>query len=532
MNQALFQQQTAFSIPSSIILGSPKPFLRQGQRSESIRSIAIIARGTSSIRPVDHDLGRYRRHGHGAVGFQTILLRWKSVSSIPERASKHSPTSELTPLSKAEIVKILSKDMDSMEGNSLLRQLQRQRVSGTLDEGVTAPAFLSARALAWLRKNHPMDEDAAINARLDRELEEGNGIDVVYKPQQDPEITDNYSRSVLDQIKELNKAKAAEAQEAKEKEQAGKNAGGPTTLRTAPRAIVARRTESAEWVQKYKEKATSTLKEPPKMTKFQRLWPSTLVTLAVIGLSALFAQNYIPPSRKARLWPEVPPAAATILTLISINFAVFLLWRLPPLWGFLNRYFTVIPAFPYSSSMVACFFSHQSFAHLAGNMLGLWLIGTSLHNDIGRGNFLAVFFTCGVVSSYTSLSSYVLRNILTTCSLGASGAICGLAATYLLLDPQKPLHLMFVPDSFLQGESRYAFLGVLIALDIYGFSRRFRTSIGGRGNVNVDHLAHLGGYATGIGCAQALRYQRRNRKHGEEKKEKRMSPTMNQLKVV
>ncbi len=493
-----------------------------------------MACGTSSTRPVCQGLGRHSRHGHGAVGFRTILLRWKSESSIPGRASKPSSKSELKPLSKAEIGKILSKNVDSKDGNSLLRQLQRQRVSGTLDEGVTAPASLSDRALAWLRKNHPMDEDAAINARLDRELEEEeNEHDIVYKPQHGAYKTDNYSQSVFDQIKEMNKSKAAEAQEAKEKkEQAGGNAGGLTTSRTATRTIVARRTESAEWVKKYKEKATSAFKEHPKMTKFQRLWPSTLVTLAVIGLSALFAQNYIPPSRKARLWPDVPPAAATILTLISMNFAVFLLWRLPPLWGFLNRYFTVIPAFPYGSSMVACFFSHQSFAHLAGNILGLWLVGTSLHNDIGRGNFLAVFFTCGVISSYTSISSYVLRNIFNTCSLGASGAICGLAATYLLLDSHKPLHLMFVPDRLLQGESRYAFLGVLIALDIYGFIRRFRTPIGGGGNVNVDHLAHLGGYAAGIGCAQALRYQRRYRKQGEEKKEKRMSPTMNQLKAV
>lgn len=458
-----------------------------------------------------------------------ILSRRKSVSSIPQRPSQHLPTSELKPFSKAEIGKILGKNVDSKKGNSILRQLQHQRVSGTLDEGVAAPEPFSDRALAWLRKYHPMDEDAAINARLDRELEEEEkDIYTVYKPQHGAKKTDNYSRSVLDQIKERNELKVAKEKEVKEKkEQAGGNVKGPTSLKTAPRAIVARRTESAEWVKKYKEKATSRLKEPPKMTKFQRLWPSTVVTITVVGLCALFAQNYIPPSRKARLWPDIPPAAATVLTLIGINVAVLLLWRLPPLWGFLNRYFLVIPAFPYGSSMVACFFSHQSPAHLASNMLGLWLVGTSLHNDIGRGNFLAVFFTCGVVSSYASISSYVLRNILNTSSLGASGAICGLAATYLLLDSHKPLHLMFVPDRFLQGESRYALLGVLIALDVYGFIRRLRIPVGGSRKVDVDHPAHLGGYAAGIGCAQALRYQRRCRKQVDEKKEKSMSPMMN-----
>ncbi len=531
-SQNPFKRQTALSIPISTVLSGPKSFLRRGEQSGYIRPITGIARGSNGVRPICQGLGRHSRHENEVVSFRPILSQWESLSSIPERASRTHPAPELKPLSKTEIVEILGKNVSSKEGNSILRQLQHQRVSGTLDQGLSEHEPLSDRAMDWLRKNYPVDEDAAINARLDREEEENSRIDTVYKPQQSAKGTDNYSRSVFDQIKERNRLKAAKEKEARAKEeQARENAGGSTSTKTAPRAIVARRTESAEWVKKYKEKATSSLKAPPKMTKFQRLWPSTLVTFAVIGLSALFAQNYSPPSRKARLWPDIPPAAATVLTLISINVAVFLLWRIPPAWRFLNSHFSVIPAFPYSSSIVACSFSHQMFGHLAWNMIVLWLVGTPLHNDIRRGNFLAVFFTCGVVSSCASLSYYVFRNILYTSSLGASGAICGLAATYLSLDFHKPLHILFVPDWFTQGGTRYDLLCFMIALEVYGFIRRLRNPIRGTAKADIDHVAHLGGYAAGIGCAQALRCQSRHRQQVEEKKEKSTSPMMKQLKT-
>jgi rhomboid-like protein len=53
-----------------------------------------------------------------------------------------------------------------------------------------------------------------------------------------------------------------------------------------------------------------------------------------------------------------------------------------------------------------------------------------VHDDIGRGNFLALYFSSGVIASFTSLSSYVFRNFLVTSSLGASGAVAGVIAAY------------------------------------------------------------------------------------------------------
>lgn len=275
-------------------------------------------------------------------------------------------------------------------GNELLRSLQEQRLSGTLDQGVSASPRDVGKAMAWLRLTFPVDEDGAIIARLEREDIEVEQQRVEaerlghYKPQQGPQSANRYGQSVLEEIKKRNLQKAAAAEaKAKQQEEAVQNEkelgllnGTKTSITERPslREVI-KRTESAPWVKRYKDAATMQ-GMPPEMTKTQRLWPSGAATIVVVVLSILFAQNYIPPSRKARLWPDIPPAAATIAALIGINVAVSFLWRLPPCWKFFNRHFIITAAYPRISSMIGSIFSHQQFYHLASNMLAIWFIGT------------------------------------------------------------------------------------------------------------------------------------------------------------
>lgn len=76
------------------------------------------------------------------------------------------------------------------------------------------------------------------------------------------------------------------------------------------------------------------------------------------------------------MWPNVPPAAATVIGLIGVNVAVWMMWKIPPAWRMLNKYFISVPVFPYSASMVGSVFSHQQLRHLGVNMAILWFIGT------------------------------------------------------------------------------------------------------------------------------------------------------------
>ncbi|MCJ1300844.1 hypothetical protein MMC08_003643 [Hypocenomyce scalaris] len=375
-----------------------------------------------------------------------------------------------------------------------------------------------ASALAWLRVNHPADEDAAIIARLEEEDRHrqlgslGSEKADLYIAQQDPEGTALSGRSALEAIRQRRENEEAEARERRAK---------ALTEITAPannitgKPVVARRSESAQWVQKYKQKAVlSTDVKPPEMSHWQRLWPSTLITFAIVGLSILLAQNYTPPKRSTRLFPDLPPAAATILALININFAVFLLWRLPPAWMFLNRYFMMIPGAPRAFSMIGAVFSHQKPLHLMTNMAFLWYFGSKLHNDIGRGSFLAVYLSTGVLSSYFSLTVNVLRRSLTTSSVGASGAVMGVMATWLFIHSDAGFSFIFLPPDLLPPLSSNLVLFCLVALEVTGISLKWRRS---------DHLGHLGGLLSGIASAHILKDRARQRKEAEELRRKNLS---------
>lgn len=293
---------------------------------------------------------------------------WKSASEEPQK-QKGAQTEALK--SRAEINAIFGLKLDRKDGNDLLKRLQEHRYRGTLDQKLPYPDALIVKGLAYLRAKHPIDEDAAIIARIDREVDSEFRL-----PQtnidQSPQAVSHFDK-LRQVIKERGEKENSKLETEKQKGLAEKvqKPDRRVTVRDGT-ALVQLRPEP-EWVQRYRDKAQ--MRELPEMSTLKRLLPSGLVTVAVVTL-AVFAQNYEQPSRQARLWPDIPPAAATVNTLIGVNVAVFVLWRLPPYWKFLNRNFLVVPAYPHSISMLTACFSHQSLAHLLSNVIPLWLIGT------------------------------------------------------------------------------------------------------------------------------------------------------------
>lgn len=58
---------------------------------------------------------------------------------------------------------------------------------------------------------------------------------------------------------------------------------------------------------------------------------------------------------------------------------------------------------------------------------------TIVHDEIGRGNFIALYLGAGVFASFVSLTSRVLLNHISVMSLGASGGVSGLVAAWCTL---------------------------------------------------------------------------------------------------
>jgi rhomboid-like protein len=434
-------------------------------------------------------------------------------------------------LSNIEATTIFGNVVDAAIANRVLRILHGRRVAGTLEDPSLSDANLYERqvwenALAWLRKNIPVDEVQCAGLRAEKELAEVEEQIVsdaerigLYRPNS-RENVDVYGKSGLDAIREAKErewdekeAKKAKKAKVNQADEIRRNTGTLEKI-SARSQVELRRPGENPWLKYYLERAKVLPDTPPEMSIFQRLWPSGLFTIGVVLASYLFTQAYIPPRPSWRMWPDVPSSAATIIGIFLANALVLFAWRIPPLFRVLNKFFISVPGYPRPFSIIGNIFSHQSFSHFGINMTVLWFVGTRLHEEVGRANFLAIYISAGALGSFASLASWVLRNNFVSASLGASGALCGVVAAYLLLNSTEKVRLfgVFPPEDW-PSISALGFLVFLISLDILGLNRFNKI-------MTVDHWAHLGGYATGIASAEMLKMRARQRKAIEAERKK------------
>jgi rhomboid-like protein len=448
-----------------------------------------------------------------------------------------------TPLSKSEASKIFGAGIDVGMANRVLRILHGRRVAGTLeDPSLRLPSSgfedrIKSLGLGWLRKHVPVDEDDSAAQRALIELEEMKA-DILadseriglYRPNAGETVKDKsgnasiYGESALDRVRAANKArweeeeKQREIARKKQEEEIRQNTGTLTTTDTAKGTVVLRRKGENPWLKYYLERAKVLPDVPPEMSPFQRLWPSGLVALAVILGSILFAQTYKPP--QTRLWPDMPPAAATVTAIIALNTVVFCAWRFPPAFRLLNKYFISVPGYPRALAVLGNTFSHQTLSHLLLNMVAIWFIGTRLHDDVGRANFLAIYLSSGVFASFASLAVFSFKRHFVTSSLGASGSIAGIMAAYLYLHANDYFKFFGLPPEPYQGVPGWLLLSCIVIPDLYGLRRV------GKAAGQFDHYAHLGGFFAGVVGAELVKESVRKRREAlaRRRRERFLSP--------
>ena len=416
-------------------------------------------------------------------------------------------------LNQKEINEIFGSHLTPEAGNELLRIIQGRRVAGSLDDPDlqqnTAKYSVEdkIKALNYLRENIPVDEVINAGLRAEDELkaleEQGAQEQDTEQHSEEPSSTaigrlpgrrkndSPYGEGEFDRIRAKNIAKREaeekrleEERKQREEEEAKNNIGTLQTEQKKPR-------EMSPWVKKYADRATSTLPAPPEMKAWERLLPALAMTILVCGIGAVFATYYKPPRNSWRLWPDIPPAAATCIGLVGLNIVVWMAWKIPPLWALLNRYFLLVAATPRPAQLVGAVFSHHKFGHMTANMVALAFFGTRLHDEIGRGNFLALYVGTGAVGFLASLTNLVLRGGLEWTTLGASGAIYGLCGAYFWLHRYSEFKIFGYPPDPMSGPQGLAFIGLIIGCHIIGM-------FGKRVNRGVDVASHLGGMFAGI----------------------------------
>jgi membrane associated rhomboid family serine protease len=185
--------------------------------------------------------------------------------------------------------------------------------------------------------------------------------------------------------------------------------------------------------------------------------------------------------------------------LIAANFFVFFIqlaggdaftndWMFVPAVYQADHFFGWITVF---TSM----FMHGGWLHILGNMLYLWIFGDNVEDQLGHGRFLLFYLLCGVIATFSQMAADPYSQVG---SLGASGAIAGVLAAYLVLFPRQRVRVLVL--NFVIPLPAILVIGIWFALQLI-------SQLGGASD-GVAYMAHIGGFLSGLVLVLILRRRR------------------------
>ena len=148
-------------------------------------------------------------------------------------------------------------------------------------------------------------------------------------------------------------------------------------------------------------------------------------------------------------------------------------------------------------TLIISMFMHGGIAHIAGNMLFLWIFGDNVEDRMGHLRYLIFYLVCGVLASLAHVISTVMFSTdpgsLLIPSLGASGAISGVLGGYIVLYPHR--RVTAIVFRFLTDVPAYVAIGIWFAFQLISGLGMFG---GGSQQGGVAYAAHIGGFIAGL----------------------------------
>jgi len=130
-------------------------------------------------------------------------------------------------------------------------------------------------------------------------------------------------------------------------------------------------------------------------------------------------------------------------------------------------------------------FLHGDFMHLLGNMLFLWVFGDNVEDSMGHIRYLVFYLLCAAAGGY----AYAVMDPASDVPLiGASGAVSGIVAAYLMLHPRVRVWVI----AFGRIPLRLSAMWVLGTWVIYQFVQLVISA-----DSQVAWIAHIGGMVAG-----------------------------------
>lgn len=142
-------------------------------------------------------------------------------------------------------------------------------------------------------------------------------------------------------------------------------------------------------------------------------------------------------------------------------------------------------------------FMHGGIAHIAGNMLFLWIFGDNIEDRLGHIRYLFFYLLCGVIASLSHVFATAAfadsQAALLVPSLGASGAISGVLGAYILLSPSRRVTVILF--RFLTDVPAWVAIGIWFAFQLISGLGMLG---GGSQQGGVAYAAHVGGFIAGL----------------------------------
>ncbi len=152
------------------------------------------------------------------------------------------------------------------------------------------------------------------------------------------------------------------------------------------------------------------------------------------------------------------------------------------------------PGAPEITDLLWAMFLHGGFAHLAGNMLFLWIYGDNVEHRLGRAGYLLSYLGTGAVATW-SFAAFAEGSMVPL--VGASGAISGVLGLYFWLFPRNKVKLLVFLFPFFMDvlliSARWLLAAYVILDNVLPMVLGAQSS--------VAYGAHLGGFAGGLGVA-------------------------------
>lgn len=175
----------------------------------------------------------------------------------------------------------------------------------------------------------------------------------------------------------------------------------------------------------------------------------------------------------------------------EMNAAIFVLGFVPAALFGLH---TAAPGYIGLSPLATIFtsmFVHGGILHVAGNMLYLWIFGNNVEDAMGHMRYIVFYLVCGAAAAlmlaFIDPSSRIPM-------VGASGAISGVLAGYVLLFPRArvtvivPLGIIFYPFT----------LSAFWVVSFWFILQLLSAGLSHPNEPGVAWWAHVGGFGAGL----------------------------------